>query len=99
MFKQRFGKYLIFLLPLLILIIFTLLLVAIKKKLPTSTTLSPGQIPTPTPAEFFLPSRWATDAGVLQIEIGLSELEDKLKTVDLQEVQLQPPILDIEVKL
>lgn len=99
MFKQKFGKYLMFLLPLMFLIIFILLLVTIKKKMPTSTTLSPGQIPTPTPAEFFLPSRWATDAGVLKIETGLSELEDKLKTVDLQEVQLQPPILDIEVKL
>ncbi len=99
MFKKRFGKYLVYLLPLGILIVFTLLLFGIKRKVPTSTSLPPEALITPTPTLTFPASRWATDAGVLTIETDLKAVENDLDNVDLQEIKLQPPILDLEISL
>ena len=89
-----------YLLPLVILLVFTVLLVAIKKKVPTSSTLPPEAVlTTPTPEESFPLSLWATDSGVLEIEEKITLIEEKLEVVDLQEVKLQPPILDMDVSL
>jgi len=98
--KRKFGKYLMYLLPLVILLVFTVLLIAIKKKIPTSSTLPPeANLTTPTPEESIPLSRWATDSGVLEIEEKILLIEDKLEAVDLQEVKIQPPILDMDVSL
>lgn len=99
MLKRKFGKYLMYLLPLVILLVFTVLLIAIKKKVPASSTLPPEAITTPTPEESIPLSHWATDSGVLEIEEKIILIEDKLEAVDLQEVKLQPPILDMDVSL
>lgn len=99
MLKKKFGRYLMYLLPLGILIVFVILLVAIKKLVPTSSTLPPPVEPTPTPRETFPLSPWATDSGVLQIEKDIQEIEKGLETVDLHEVKLQPPMFDMEVEL
>ena len=88
-----------YLLPLIILLIFIVLLVVIKKKVPTSTTLPPELIPTPEPTERVIESKWATDSGILEIEEKIILIEEKLKAVDLQEIKLQPPILDMDVSL
>jgi hypothetical protein len=88
-----------YLLPLVVLLVFTLLLLFIRKKVPTTSTLPPELTPTSIPTEEIFQSPWATDSGVLEIEEKISSIEEKLETVDLQEVKLQPPILDMDVSL
>ena len=99
MFKRKLGKYLMYILPLVVLLIFTILLLIIKKRVPTSTTLPPDLIPTPGTTEIIIESKWATDSGILEIEEKIILIEDKLGAVDLQEIKLQPPILDMDVSL
>ncbi len=88
-----------YLFPLFVLLVFTLLLLIIRRKVPTSSTLPPELNPTSVPTEQIVQSRWATDSGVLEIEDKIILIEDKLEAVDLQEVKLQPPILDMDVSL
>lgn len=89
-----------YLLPLVVLLVFTALLIVIKKKVPTTSTLpSEAGLTTPAPEETLPLSRWATDSGVLEIEEKISQTEEKLDGVDLQEIKLQPPILDMDVSL
>jgi hypothetical protein len=97
--KKKFGHYLMYLLPLGVLIVFIIILVAIKKLVPTTSTLPPPAEPTPTPRETFPLSPWATDSGVLQIEKENQEVEKNLQSVDLHEVKLLPPMFDMEVEL
>lgn len=99
MFKRKLGKYLMYLLPLVVLLVFTLLLLFIRKKVPTTSTLPPELTPTSVSTEQIAQSRWATDSGVLEIEDKIFLIEKKLEAVDLQEVKLQPPILDMDISL
>ena len=99
MIRRKVGKYLMYILPLVVLLIFTILLVIIKKKVPTTTTLPPELIPTPGTTGIIIKSKWATDSGVLEIEEKIVLIEDKLGAIDLQEVKIQPPILDMDVSL
>ena len=99
MLRKRFGHYLIYLLPLGVLIVFTVLLITIRKLVPTTSTLPPELGPTPIPEELFPLSSWATDSGVLQIEKDTKAIEEKLEKVDLHEFKLRPPLFDMEVEL
>lgn len=56
--------------------------------------------PPPLPPEAFMasPSAYATDEAVLRIEEELGILEKDLDTVDLEELRLRPPVLDLKVE-
>lgn len=69
----------------------------INEKRTTTTTEKNSPTPTPTP-EIFIPSKWAGDQQVLDIESSISKLEKDLEQVDLKELQLLPPVLDVEVR-
>lgn len=86
-----------YLLPVLILILVIFLFGKIKGQQITTTTGVPSPTPTPTP-EIFVPSKWAGDEEVLSIESNVLNLEKDLESVDLRELQLLPPVLDMEVK-
>lgn len=66
----------------------------------TNPTPTPLPAPPPLPPEAFIasPSAYATDEAVLKIEEELRLLEEDLDTVDLEELRLQPPILDLKVE-
>jgi hypothetical protein len=62
-------------------------------------------LPTPTPAsitplegEIANPSRYATDAGVLQIEANLKNFDARLGQEKVREEALNPPQLDFNVE-
>lgn len=94
--KSSIGRILMLSLPLVILILAIILLAKVQQKLPEMIT---GGTPSPTPTpEFYIPSRWATDSGVLEIEVTLKTISHDLGTVDLKETGLIPPVLDMEVK-
>jgi len=60
------------------------------------------EVPTPTPTPIVSieasPSAWANDKVVLKIEKDLGILEKDLDTVDLDELPLRPPVLDLKVE-
>ena len=90
-------KILMYLLPVLILVLVIFLFGKVRQQQITTTT--GGEIPTPTPTpEAFIPSKWAGDEEVLGIESNVLSLEKDLESVDLKELQLLPPSLDMEVK-
>lgn len=94
---NKIPKILMLSLPILILVLVIFLFARIQKQLPTTTT--GGEVPTPTPTpEVFVPSKWAGDEEVLGIESNILNLEKDLESVDLKELQLLPPSLDMEVK-
>jgi len=92
---------------LVILWFFVVLLVAftfVNKSRFLTPILIPKPTPTPTltplPIEVFVssPSAYATDEAVLKIEKDLVSLEKDLDTVDLEELPLRPPVLDLKVE-
>lgn len=60
------------------------------------------ELPTPTPTPIVSieasPSAWANDKVILKIEKDLGILEKDLDTVDLDELPLRPPVLDLKVE-
>ena len=67
-------------------------------------TSKPTPIPSPSlsplPLEHFIasPSAYANDETILKIEKDLVTLETDLDDVNLEEVPLHPPLLDLNVK-
>lgn len=63
-------------------------------------TQKPSPTPIPLPMEEFIasPSAYATDEAVLKIEKDLGILEKELDVVDLDELRLHPPLIDLNVE-
>lgn len=91
----------ILLLILAALVVFLVLLVAFTF-VNKGGQLTPMPSPTPTPLSIeeliASPSAWVTDEAILKIEKDLGILEKDLDTVDLDELRLRPPVLDLKVE-
>lgn len=96
--KHLIGRILMFLLLFLVLIGGLLLVFEIKKKNPETTSAPSGEIPTPQTTQIGSESRWATDSAVLEIEANIKVLSEDIGKVDLEENNLLPPVLDMEIK-
>ena len=88
---------------LVILLVLTLIFAVIASVRPKNKEIP--AIPTPTPvsftpleAEIANPSRYATDAGVLQIEENIRNFDARIAQEEVREEALNPPQLDFEVE-
>lgn len=70
----------------------------LKSTQPPEPSPSPTPEPTPGEEETASPSAYATDSAILQIETAIGGLEEELKSTDLKETGLNPPVLDMEVE-
>lgn len=95
--KKVFGKFLMVLLPILILISAVFIVSKVGKKRGEISIQAPTETITPTPKETRPPSRWATDSAVLQTEESLKNISSQLETIDLKEANLSFPLLDTKV--
>lgn len=99
MFKNHLAKILMLGLPLAILILFLILAVYSKKSSPSSSSLNIVPTPTPSIENIENVSPWAKDDNFIQLEQAIIETEKKLDKVNLREFELDPPVLDLNVKL
>lgn len=85
---------------LLVLLVFLIIFLPqiLKPTQPSAPSSSPTPEPTPGEEETASPSAYATDSAILQIEEAVNDLEEELKSTDLKETGLNPPVLDMEVK-
>lgn len=95
-FKSILAKIFLTLLPLMMIAILISMVIKLSGKKPEVSPGPGGPEPTPTP--ILTPTQWANDEEVLGIEKDLFQLEEDLKNVDLKQVPLYPPILDMNVK-
>lgn len=80
-----------------VLILLSLLMRLMPKGLPI---LSPSPTPSATPAVVVatpIPSKYATDAGILKIEADIQVLETEMGQVELDETNLRPRPLDFNI--
>jgi hypothetical protein len=66
----------------------------INRPNPENTNLSLTLEPTSTPEQ----SIYATDSSVLSIERELKSLENDLNKIDLNNPEINPPVLDMDIK-
>jgi hypothetical protein len=57
----------------------------------------PQPTTTPLPTTIINPSKYATDSAILEIESQIIQTESDLNSVDLNESELTPPSLDMNV--
>lgn len=95
--KKVFGKFLMVLLPILILISAIFIVSKVGKKRGEISIQAPVETITPIPKEIRPPSRWATDSAVLQTEESLKNISSQLETIDLKEANLAFPLLDTKI--
>jgi hypothetical protein len=91
-----FPKILLIFLPIILIIFLLGLYYRAQKADPPSNTQQTEITPTPT-FQNFVPSKWAGDEEVLTLETELNLLEKKLQEVDLKQLQLLPPVLDMNI--
>jgi len=95
--KKIFGKLAMVLLPTVLILSLIFMVVKIKERMPEVAPGPGGAQVSPTPGPLS-PTRWATDSAVLAIERQLLKIEKDLESVDLSQVKLHPPVLDMEVE-
>lgn len=94
--KGLLAKIFLTFLPLVMIAILVLMVIKLSGKKPEVSPGPGGPEPTPTP--ILTPTKWASDEEVLGIEKDLFQLEEDLKNVDLKQVPLYPPVLDMNVE-
>ncbi|MGB9706911.1 MAG: hypothetical protein ACPLXP_02460 [Microgenomates group bacterium] len=90
----------VFLGILLVMILLRLFFRGLPQQLPPPA--QPTPTPTPTPflsEEITNPSFYATDSAVLKIEEDLKKIDRDLESTELKESNLNPPVLDWEIRI
>jgi hypothetical protein len=94
--NKTLPKVLLVFLPLLLIIILLGLFIRAQKSNNPTSVNQTEITPAPT-ATGFIPSKWAGDEEVLSMEADLNSLEKKLQGVDLKQLPLLPPVLDMNI--
>ncbi len=105
-FVGIFAKNKLLLVALAIFVVLCILLVAASVYKSLSNRKPTVVVPTPTPealinatpSGLIVPSRYATDSAVLELETKINDLDKELTTTSIKESQLTPPTFDFVIK-
>lgn len=94
--NKTLPKVLLIFLPIILIVFLLGIYYRAQKVNPPAATEQAETTPTPTSAGF-IPSKWAGDEEVIALEDDLNNLEQKLQLVDLKQLPLLPPVLDLKI--
>lgn len=95
--KPLLAKVLMMFLLVLLILFGANLIFKLARQQPTTTPKTGEDLLLPSGEPTKPLSRWATDSGVLAIETNLKQLSREGKSLDLKELSLLPPLIDIKL--